>query len=174
MHTFVTADFDISVIIAVGGDVDGIEPERFKGPLQAVPELSGADIDVKVSDREYVIVYDADKQRRTADKIDIHVSVDCDVEGRIDVYSLRRRLIKVFVPTVDKLKGQLNVDDAYQSFPSIRIIEVVKECPDNTLQFRASEKPSQDVPQKRDEEKKLSSSDQVQRNGLMGLFDRKR
>ena len=173
MHVFVTVDFDISVIVAVGGAVDGIEPERFRGPLQAVPELSGADIDVKISDREHVIVY-ADKQRHTADKIDVHISVDGDVEGRIDVYSLRRRLTKVFVPTVDELKGQPNVDDAFQSFPSIRIIEIVKECPDNTLQFRASEKPSEDVPQKRDEEKRLSSSDQVQRNGLMGLFSRKR
>ena len=174
MHVFVTADFDISVIIAVGGDVDGIEPERFKSPLQAVPELSGADIDVKVSDREYVIVYDADKQRRTADKIDVHISVDGDVEGRIDVYSLRRRLTKAFVPTVDKLKGQPNVDDAYQSFPSIRIIEIVRGCSDNIFQFHASEKTSQDVPQKRDEEKRLSSNDQVQRNGLKGLFSRKK
>ena len=173
MHVFVTADFDISVIIAVGGDVDGIEPERFKGPLQAVPELSGADIDVQISDREYVIVYTG-KERRQADKIDVHVSVDGDVEGRIDIYSLRRRLTKAFVPTVEELKGQPNVDDAYQSFPSIRIIEVVRECPDNTLQFRASEKPSEDVPQKRDEEKRLSSCDHVQRNGLMGLFSRKR
>ena len=173
MHAFVTADFDISVIIAVGEAVDGIEPERFRGPLQAVPELSGADIDVKVSDREHVIVY-ADKARRQADKIDVHISVDGDVEGRIDVYSLRRRLTKAFVPTVDGLKGQPNVDDAYQSFPSIWITEVVRECSDNTLQFRASEKTSQDVPQKRDEEKKLSSSDHVQRNGLMGLFGRRR
>lgn len=173
MHVFVTADFDISVIVAVGGAVDGIEPERFRGPLQAVPELSGADIDVKISDREQVIVY-ADKARRQADKIDVHISVDGDVEGRIDVYSLRRRLTKAFVPTVDELKGQPNVDDAFQSFPSIRIIEVVRECPDNTLQFRASEKPSEDVPQKRDEEKKLSSSDHVQRVGLKGLFGRRK
>lgn len=174
MHTFVTADFDISVIIATGEAVDGIEPERFRGPLQAVPELSDADIDVQVSDREHVIVYDADKQRRTADKIDVHISVDGDVEGHIDVYSLRRRLTKAFVSTVDELKEQPNVNDAYQSFPSIRIIEIVRECPDNTLQFRAAEKPSQDVPQKRDEEKKLSSNDQVQRNGLKGLFSRKK
>lgn len=132
MHAFVTADFDISVIIAVGGDVDGIEPERFRGPLQAVPELSGADINVEISDRKCVIVY-ADKQRRTADKIDVHISVDGDVEGHIDVYSLRRKLTKAFVPMVDELKGQPNVDDAYQSFPSIRIIEIVRECPDNTL-----------------------------------------
>lgn len=173
MHVFVTADFDISVIVAVGGNVDGVEPERFRGPLQAVPELSNADIDVKVSDRECVIVY-ADKSRRQADKIDVHVSVDGDVEGRIDVYSLRRRLTKAFVPTVDELKGQPNVDDAYQSFPSIRIIEVVRECPDNTLQFRASEKPSEDVPQKRDEEKRLSSYDHVQRVGLKGLFGRRK
>ena len=173
MHVFVTADFDISVIVAVGGAVDGIEPERFRGPLQAVPELSGADIDVKISDREQVIVY-ADKARRQADKIDVHISVDGDVEGRIDVYSLRRRLTKAFVPTVDELKGQPNVDDAFQSFPSIRIIEVVRECPDNTLQFRASEKPSEDVPQKRDEEKRLSSSDHVQRVGLKGLFGRRK
>ena len=173
MHVFVTADFDISVIIAAGGTVDGIEPERFRGPLQAVPELSGADIDVKVSDREHVIVY-ADKERRQADKIDVHISIDYDVKGRIDVYSLRRRLTKAFVPMVDELKGQPNVDDAFQSFPSIRIIEIVRECPDNTLQFRASEKTSQDVPQERDEEKRLSSSDHVQRNGLMGLFGRRR
>ena len=173
MHAFVTADFDISVIIAVGEAVDGIEPERFRGPLQAVPELSSADIDIQISDRECVIVY-ADKARRQADKIDVHISVDCDVDGRIDVYSLRRRLTKAFVPTVDKLKEQPNVDDAYQSFPSIRITEVVRECPDHTLQFRASEKPSQDVPQKRGEEKRFGSCDQVQRNGLMGLFGRKR
>ena len=173
MHTFVTADFDISVIIAVGGNVDGIEPERFKGPLQAVPELSSADINVEISDRKCVIVY-ADKQRRTADKIDVHISVDGDVEGHIDVYSLRRKLTKAFVPMVDELKGQPNVNDAYQSFPSIRIIEIVRGCSDNIFQFHASEKTSQDVPQKRDEEKRLSSSDQVQRNGLMGLFGRKR
>ena len=132
MHAFVTADFDISVIVAVGGAVDGIAPERFRGPLQAVPELSNADINVEISDRECVIVY-ADQERRTGDKIDVHISVDGDVEGRIDVYSLRRRLTKAFVPTVDELKGQPNVEDVYQSFPSIRIIEVVKECPDNTF-----------------------------------------
>lgn len=173
MHVFVTADFDISVIIAVGGDVDGIEPERFRGPLQAVPELSSADIDVQISDRECVIVY-ADKARRQADKIDVHISVDGDVEGRIDVYSLRRRLTKAFVPTVEKLKGQPNVDDAYQSFPSIRIIEIVRECPDNFLQFRASEKTSQDVPQKRDEEKMYNCSEHIQRVGLKGLFGRRK
>ena len=132
MHAFVTADFNISVIVAVGGAVDGIETERFRGPLQAVPELSNADINVEISDRECVIVY-ADQERRTGDKIDIHISVDCDVEGRIDVYALRRRLTKAFVPTVDELKGQPNVEDVYQSFPSIRIIEVVKECPGNSV-----------------------------------------
>ena len=132
MHVFVTADFNISVIVAVGGAVDGIETERFRGPLQAVPEFSGADIDVQVSDRECVIVC-ADKARRQADKIDVHISVDCDVEGRIDVHSLRRKLTKAFVSTVEELKGQTNVDDAFQSFPSIRIIEVVRECPDNTF-----------------------------------------
>ena len=153
--------------------MDGIETERFRGPLQALPELSSADIDVQVSDRECVIVYTG-KERRQADKIDVHISVDCDVEGRIDVYSLRRRLTKAFVPTVDELKGQPNVDDAYQSFPSIRIIEIVRECPDNTLQFRASEKQSQNVPQKRDEEKKFGSCDHVQRVGLKGLFGKRK
>ena len=173
MHVFVTADFNISVIVAVGGAVDGIETERFRGPLQAVPELSSADIDVQISDRECVIVYTG-KERRQADKIDVHVSVDGDVEGRIDVYSLRRRLTKAFVPTVDELKEQSNVDDAFQSFPSIRIIEIVRECPDNTLQFRASEKPLQDVPQKRDEEKMYNCSEHIQRVGLKGLFERRK
>ena len=172
MHAFVTADFNISVILKADGTLDKITPEGFRAALQAIPELSGADVGVKVSDREHVLVHRG-KEKQSADKIDVHVSVDGDVEGRIDSYSLRRRLTKVFVSTVEELKERKDVEDAYQSFPTVRITEIVKDRPDYNLQFRASEKTVQSVPQKTDEEKKLGYGKRTQRNGLMRLFGRR-